>query len=271
MHQATLYGPATTTGNGFRDSAFIRNRELPIHRWVPWIAGFSAQFVDDCLLKYLPDKNKNDRWVLDPFAGVGTTLVQAYTQGFNVVGFEINPYAAMASKVKLEAACINTAALRAQITGFERFMRRRCDSANGHPVAKPPDGFSGRTQLFSPAVERKVLFALDYINGIQLPLIRDLFRLALGSVMVSFSNYSYEPSLTRRCAVDKAPVYDAEVGAVLSSKLRLMADDIEWLQNELRNLSHKPRGQVYPDTFFAARARIRRGDYVDLVVTSPPT
>jgi hypothetical protein len=191
MHQATLYDPATSAGNGFRDSAFAKNKELPIHRWVPWIAGFSAQFVDDCLAKYLPHNGKTDYWVLDPFAGVGTTLVQAYSRGFNVVGFEINPYAALASKVKLGAASINANAFCAQITGFEKFMNRRCNSANGRPHSEPPAGFSGRTELFSPAIERQVLFALDYINEIQAAIIRDLFRLALGSVMVSSSNYSY--------------------------------------------------------------------------------
>jgi hypothetical protein len=191
MYQATLYDAATTTGNGFRDSAFAKNKELPVHRWVPWIAGFSAQFVDDCLSKYLPDQGKSEYCVLDPFAGVGTTLVQAYVRGFNVVGFEINPYAALASKVKLGAAGISAAGLRAQIAGFEKFMRRRCDSSNGQPHSKPPAGFSGRTELFNPTIERQVLFALDYINEIQVSIIRDLFRLALGSVMVSFSNYSY--------------------------------------------------------------------------------
>ncbi len=202
MQQMALFNSATSATIGFRDSAFVRNRELPIHRWVPWIAGFSAQFVDDCLSKYLPVNGKTDQWVLDPFAGVGTTLVQAYIQGFNVVGFEINPYAALASKVKLQAARISSAALRAQVAGFQKFMRH-CVSSNGHPRSKPPLGFSGRTQLFSPAVERKVLFALDYINAIQVPAIRDLFRLAFGSVMVSFSNYSYELCLTRRYAVAK--------------------------------------------------------------------
>ncbi len=189
--QALVLTP-TPNGNGagFRDSAFAKNKELPVHRWVPWIAGFSAQFVDDCLSKYLPRNGKSDYWVLDPFAGVGTTLVQAFTQEFNVVGFEINPYAALASKVKLGAGEINSAALRAQIAGFEKFMRYRCDSRNGHPHSEPPSGFSGRTEMFSPMIERQVLFALDYIAQIQMPGIRDLFRLALGSVMVSFSNYS---------------------------------------------------------------------------------
>jgi hypothetical protein len=190
MHQMPLFSQDASTSNGFRDSAFAKNRDLPIHRWVPWIAGFSAQFVDDCLSKYLDVKGKADHWVLDPFAGVGTTLVQAYTKGINVAGFEINPYAALASKIKLRAATIDPLGLRSQIAGFQKFMKRRCMSNNARPRSQPPVGFSGRRELFSPAVQSKVLFALDYINTIQVQAIRDLFRLALGSVMVSFSNYT---------------------------------------------------------------------------------
>jgi hypothetical protein len=29
----------------FSDSAFAGNKTQPIHRWVPWIAGFSSDFV----------------------------------------------------------------------------------------------------------------------------------------------------------------------------------------------------------------------------------
>ncbi len=39
--------------NGFRDPAFAENKNLPIHRWVPWIAGFSSQFVEDCIDTFL--------------------------------------------------------------------------------------------------------------------------------------------------------------------------------------------------------------------------
>ena len=241
-----------------------------MHRWVPWIAGFSAQFVDDCLSKYLPQSARRGHWVLDPFAGVGTTLVESFAKGFNVLGFEINPYAALASKVKLGAAGISSAALRAQMAGFDKFMRHCCGSRNGRPRSERPLGFSGRTELFSPAIERQVLFALDYIADIQLPIIRDLFRLALGSVMVSFSNYSYEPSLTRRTAVDKEPIIEADVRAKVSDKLKLMAEDIEWFQHELQGLVHKPAGKVYADSIFNAIGKLGREGFVDLVVTSPP-
>jgi len=101
--QANLFGTPNHT-NGFRDSAFTRNRELPLHRWVPWIAGFSAEFVADCLNKYLSPESRRNAWVLDPFAGVGTTLVEACASGANVVGFEINPYAVLPSRMKLEAS-----------------------------------------------------------------------------------------------------------------------------------------------------------------------
>src|SRR5260370_8590827 len=97
---------------GFRDPAFGKNKELPLHRWVPWVAGFSANFVEDCLDAYLPlTKSREDIWILDPFAGVGTTLVEGYRHGFNVVGFEINPYAALHSRIKLQPSTRSTANL----------------------------------------------------------------------------------------------------------------------------------------------------------------
>lgn len=254
---------------GFRDSAFSRNKELPLHRWVPWVAGFSAEFVDDCLARYLPARPTGlGRCVLDPFAGVGTTLVQSFVLGHNVVGFEINPYAALATRAKLNAVMIHPAELQRHIAAFERFMECR-SRAHSEPRSAPPTGFSGRTQLFSPRVERKVLFALDFITAVEEEEIRDLFRLALGSVMVSFSNYSYEPSLTRRVAVGKSEIEDAEVGEIVAAKLRLMLEDILWLKSQIKYWERGSASKVYNASIFAAQDHVRKNT-VDLVVTSPP-
>src|SRR5947208_924846 len=68
----------------FRDPAFMENRQVPIHRWVPWIAGFSSSFVEDCFSAYLAPGKKRYR-VLDPFAGVGTTIVSALKAGHDAV------------------------------------------------------------------------------------------------------------------------------------------------------------------------------------------
>jgi len=58
-------------------------------------------------LQYLPAKPSSTVTVLDPFCGVGTTLVEGQLQGYNTVGFEINPYAALAARSKLEAASVS--------------------------------------------------------------------------------------------------------------------------------------------------------------------
>ena len=264
---------AARLSNGFRDSAFTSNKVYPLHRWVPWIAGFSAEFVHDCLCKYLKGNQRKDIWVLDPFAGVGTTLVQSFLRGYNVVGFEINPYAALASRLKLKALDVPVDAFTDRIVEFEQFMHERCpdDGPCKHaPVSRPPVGFSGRTQLFSPKVERKVLFALDFINSLGQPAIRDLFRLAFGSVMVSVSNYSYEPSLTRRAAVDKADIPDAPVAHVIAGKLRLMLEDIIWFKEQMRRVSPKPKSWIIPESIFSAVDILEEKNFIDLVVTSPP-
>jgi hypothetical protein len=59
-------------------------------------------------------------------AGVGTTLVQSCLHGFNVVGFEINPYAALASRMKLESATVSIREFERHIAAFRRFMQDRC-------------------------------------------------------------------------------------------------------------------------------------------------
>lgn len=267
--QPTLFGAPAAT-NGFRDSSFAKNKNLPLHRWVPWIAGFSAEFVEDSIRTYLPNKNSNS-WVLDPFAGVGTTLVESYLSGLNVVGFEINPYAALATKIKLSSMKISLHDLTRAISAFERFMEKaESGLRKREPRSQAPSGFSGRTQLFSPKVERKVLYALDFINAIEDTTLRDIFRLGLGSVLVSFSNYSYEPSLTRRAAVDKPNIEDANVGLSVSAKLHLMLEDIGWVQGHMKTSGYRPKTKVFSKSIFSALECLEQQNFIDLLVTSPP-
>ena len=108
-------GRAAGSG-GFRDPAFMANRGSPVHRWVPWIAGFSRHFVRDALDRYLPGPGV----VLDPFAGVGTTLVEADLAGHQAIGFEINPYAAFAAREKLAASSAGARAAQGRRRGFRR-------------------------------------------------------------------------------------------------------------------------------------------------------
>jgi len=155
------------TGTALRDPAFTENKRLPIHRWVPWIAGYSAAFIDDVMAVYAPQDpiNLAACVILDPFAGVGTTLVQAMLHCYRTVGFELNPYAAMAANVKVHAPFLDLPRLEGLLGGFEAESRRWKHGAMGMRAGSP-NGFRSRIPFFSPSVENQVLRVIDFINAI---------------------------------------------------------------------------------------------------------
>jgi hypothetical protein len=259
-------GVAGEVGNGqssFSDPAFAGNKSLPVHRWVPWIAGFSSDFVGRALEKYLEKPGV----VLDPFCGVGTTLVEAVLRGHRSIGFEINPYAALAAQVKVCAGRVNPLAFKKAITDFHAF----CDEHGGasyRPVSVPPPGFRSRADFYSPMVMKKVLLVQDYISTLACGEVRDLFRLAFASTMVRYSNYSYEPSLGRRVSSGKQEIFDFAVLETITDKLLEMEQDIRWLRARspaAEDLSMK----VINDSFFHYKAHLSPRS-VDMIVTSPP-
>ncbi len=80
-----------------------RERDLPerertkhVHRLHPYLGKFIPQLVEVFLRKYfLPGQ-----WVLDPFVGSGTALVQANELGINAIGFDISAFNTLLSRAK---------------------------------------------------------------------------------------------------------------------------------------------------------------------------
>jgi len=255
-------------GNGFGDTAFTNNRQELIHNWVPWIAGFSASFVGEILDRELGKASKLT--VLDPFAGVGTTLVEGILRQCDVLGFEINPYAALACRVKLEAIYHSPALIRQAAERIQRQLQSRLRHSGDSPNSQPPPGFHTRDAFFSPRVERQVLFAKDFIAAEGEEWLRRLLCLALGSVMVGVSNYTYEPSLGRRVAVGKGIVADADLPRILRDKLLHMAHDVETWQIGRERERRRPRSCVFNESYLTGAANRLDEGLVNVLITSPP-
>ena len=251
------------TKRSFQDPAFSQNKRVPVHRWVPWVAGYSQRFAEDALDRYT---NGTDQLVLDPFSGVGTTLVEADRAGHRAVGFEINPYAAFVSQTKLRAHRIRTSALRQVIHELLRYAKA-IDTNQLVPKSSPPDGFRTRSPFYSPKVLEKVLLLMDFIGEQDDEVITDVIRLAFAATMVDYSNYSYEPSLGRRKTVGRAEIDDFPVIATLVKKLTDIADDSDWYRSN-RVCLDRPDGVVHARSFFEDDSL--EPSSVDLIITSPP-
>lgn len=80
------------------------NERLPVHRWFRFKEGFSADLLRTVLESLSLSEKKNLR-VLDPFCGVGTTLVGSQelckTRNIVAIGIERNPFIRFVAKTKV--------------------------------------------------------------------------------------------------------------------------------------------------------------------------
>ncbi|MCK4797808.1 MAG: site-specific DNA-methyltransferase [Spirochaetes bacterium] len=247
----------------FSDPAFSNNKFSPIHRWVPWIAGFSKDFVKDSISKCMADKGT----ILDPFAGVGTTLLESFLTKNDSIGFEINPYAFFACKTKLGCYKLDENELNHEIERFNQFYNKSLLS-NYTPKITSPKGFKTRVDFYSPKVLNKVLILLDFIQTIEIEYISELFKLAFSSTMVKYSNYSYEPSLGTRVGSGKQNIQDYNVGEIVIDKLNQFLEDARWLKERI-TIENRPDSKIINDSFFNYKEHISKNS-VDLIITSPP-
>lgn len=72
----------------------------PFHRWFGFVAGFSPEYVRECVAE--AGLTPTDV-ILDPFAGCGTTMVEANALGIRSVGFEPHLFLADICRAKLLA------------------------------------------------------------------------------------------------------------------------------------------------------------------------
>ncbi|RLI87261.1 MAG: hypothetical protein DRO76_02565 [Candidatus Altiarchaeales archaeon] len=78
---------------------FTPNINEHIHRWAPYVQGFSASFVQSIIDQY--KEEYGNPAILDPFAGCGTVLVQAKLNGYKSFGTELNPLLQFIANTKL--------------------------------------------------------------------------------------------------------------------------------------------------------------------------
>lgn len=76
---------------------FSKNADIPYHSWFKYREGFSHTLIKELIKRC---GIKRDEYILDPFCGSGTTVVEAALNGFSGIGIDINPMSAYISEIK---------------------------------------------------------------------------------------------------------------------------------------------------------------------------
>ena len=226
---------------------FQTNKDIPRHRWFDYKQGYSAKLVDSILNDVAPSL---DHYVLDPFAGVGTTNLVAQSFGYKSIGFDINPVATFAAEVKTSCFTENEKDELADL--LEHFVPMT-------PKTIPKSPLLDRS--FSKRIFDQLMHIKGFYESSQNEKIRLLLKLAYLSIIEDCSNRVKDGNGIK-IARNKQEILDAY--AYYISKCRLMLKDIE--KSNPTPPAKIVTGSMLKDQDFA----IIKNKDVGIVIFSPP-
>jgi len=232
---------------------FTPNINEHIHRWAPYVQGFSASFVQSILDQY--KKGYNNPVVLDPFAGCGTVLVQAKLNGYRSFGTELNPFLQFIADTKLN--CWDSSP--------NYLLKIYNDLPKDNRSSAP--SFLKSSSHFNKGVLRNLEILKGGIESIEEKnekqrKVKDLIKLAFSSILIDCSNMKRTPCLGY---YKNKKVYDTAPFVLLDKKIRDIANDLRLIQSQ-----HKDFIDTESKVIIANAMDFKHVNKFDLIITSPP-
>lgn len=246
--------------------SYQANKNAPFYRWFKYREGFSSELVRYFLAHFKP-QNKDMPRVLDPFAGMGTTLTTATKAGWQATGIELLPVGAAAIHARLLADTIDIDSFAREIKRFAEFP---LETTEFHIYRFPHIRITA--QAFTEETETAISAYQSFLETIKSEDVRALFHFACLAVLedVSYTRkdgqylrWDNRSGRTLKATFNKGEIYEFRLA--MTRQLELMLDDIK----------------RYSGGTFAQDARLIEGSCLaelpqfdsasfDLIITSPP-
>ena len=224
---------------------------------------YPAMMIPQIVRELLNQYGTPGGWVLDPYCGTGTSLVEASMFGMNGVGCDINPLVRLITTVKTTPISIE---VLSQYVSDLCSSTLQVESSGDIPSAPIPDVLN-LDYWFSNDVTKRLSFLRDYINAIEDEPVRNFF-------WVAFSETVRECSYTRngefklyRMPAQKLPSFKPDVFRIFQDKLCRKQQGLEAYLSKRKNVdifvsskntAHREFPENQPPKGF------------DLIITSPP-
>lgn len=232
---------------------FTSNYSSVVHRWAPYVQGFSATFVQSVIEKYRTEYQNPH--IMDPFAGSGTVLVQAKLNGIKSYGVELNPLLAFVANTKLNY----------WMTSPEVFWEAYKSLDFSGIASAPP--YLQSEKHFNPGVLaniKRIKYGIEEYCGRKNKddAIYNLLKMAFSAILIDSSNLTRSPCLGYN---KKKKVTNAAPLKLYEQKIKQIYDDLYTIQSSLKqNIATESiicldnsNSHDFPSKY-------------DLVITSPP-
>lgn len=218
------------------------------HNIHPYPAKFIPQIPKDLIIWL---SNKND-WVLDPFCGSGTTLVEARLTGRNSIGVDVNPLSCLISKVKV------TSLNSDDISKIEKVLLIIKDDVLRNVKYEPPD-YPNIDLWFSQQSKSSLSVIRHHLISLEDGPVKEFLSVAFSSIIVRVSN---QESDTKYRSV-KRYLDENQIWSLFDKKVHDMLKRII----EFQSTAYSTISKVYNHD---SRNLSFVGRNIDLIVTSPP-
>lgn len=224
-------------------------------------------------------------WILDPFCGSGTTMLEAAHCGWNAVGIDLNPLGILIAKAKIAAIRVPLEKLQIQSNCMIRRLSKRVsnisfDTTFSEQEMKNIGGNEWEAFLpscdylkswFKDSVLVQISLILDEISKISSPEVRLVLRVVLSDILRQMSLQDPGDLRMRRLKSppENCPAVEIYLDAVRKkletiTKARQYLNDCETVQDALAGDARSCSSIIREHPRFGAV------NYFDAVITSPP-
>jgi hypothetical protein len=224
-----------------------------VHGFHPYPARFSPSLVASLLADV-----KAESVIFDPFAGSGTTLVEARLRGCKAWGNDLNPIAVLLCRVKADPLPPKAfLSLRGDLSYLRKYILGRLDQRDERERIKLPPG----ERMFEPHVYWELQAILGGVERVRHPHNQEIFLASLSAIINRVSSQ----------AKDSQPDQRRVVQTGFKRTAHYFFEAAEKVISDLETFSRRARG---------GELRVWQGDArelpgvpenkVDVIVTSPP-
>lgn len=256
------------------------------------IHSFPAKFPPQLPRLFIENLTCPGEIVLDPMAGSGTTLLEAYLAGRRAIGLDIDPLALRIAAVKVQP--VNAERI---LKTMQKILQNVDQALNGTGEAQFRAEFQAAfdeetrqfiSYWFSPSVSRTLFYIKKEISALEEPALRLFFEIVFSSLIITKSGgVSFALDLAHTRPHRAKVVYDEQGNEILRdapenispARLKLLTKTLRLVLPEFeKRVRANLRGEVgiqteVPTPYVLtgnAQKMPLANDTVDLIVTSPP-
>lgn len=203
-------------------------------------------------------------WILDPYCGTGTSLVEASLFGMHSVGCDINPLVRLIATAKLTPVPLNT--LDSELKKLDDVLFQVEFGAGKVPEAPIPK-IPNLGYWFSQEIIISIAYLLDCINKIEDQAIRNFITVAFSETIREVSYTRTSTFKLHRMPSEKLETYNPDVFGTFRKKLNRNRQGLEAYLEKRKNVE---TAICDTNTVYGELPMPRPLGGYNLVITSPP-